>query len=207
MVDNKKRLFEVMYRLNPEMRLNEAEEERDPSFVDDDNLTVGELKAAIAIYSTSKSKEEAEAKAKQKGKDVLKCVVGIISVAGFVAGTVGTGGALAAGAAVVGAATGAIETAANGKQIFDVFKKLLGPKTQNSPKTPNGFMQLLNIDKEVSILLDDRIENEFMQYAVNKLNSMSNTESVPNFFNELRNFIKEKYAQVYNIGYNAGNPA
>ena len=85
--------------------------------------------------------------------------------------------------------------------MFNVFKKLLGPKTKSAPKTPTGFMQLLNIDSEVSVLLDDRIEEEFITFAVNLLNSMQETEPVPNFFEKLREFIKQKYAQVYNISY------
>ena len=204
-MNSKKRLFEVMHRLNPEMVLNEQDEHRNPPFVDDDRLSVGELKEAIKLYMHSKSKEELLANAKKSGSDILKCVIGLIGVAGFVAGTVGTGGALAAVAG--GAAMGVAGTAATASDIKSLFKKLLGPKTNNSPKTPNGFMQLLNIDKEVSILLDDRIENEFVDYAVQKLTSMSDTEPVPNFFEELRGFIKQKYAQVYNIAFSSENPS
>lgn len=203
-MNTKKRLFEIMYRLNPEMIINEQDEQRNPSFVDDNKLTVGELKEAIRLYTHSKSKDELIANAKKSGADVLKCVVGLIGVAGFVAGTVGTGGALAAVAG--GVAMGVAGTAATAHDIKSLFNKLLGPKTNNSPKTPNGFMQLLNIDKEVSILLDDRIENEFIDFAVQKLLSMNDTEEVPNFFDELRGFIKEKYAQIYNIGYINQNP-
>lgn len=204
-MSTKKRLFEIMYLLNPEMVLNEQDEQRNPSFVDDNTLSVGELKEAIRLYTHSKSKDELLANAKKSGADVLKCVVGLIGVAGFVAGTIGTGGALAAVAGSV--AMGAAGAAATTHDITTVFKKLLGPKNANSPKTPNGFMQLLNIDKEVSILLDDKIENEFINFAVQKLNSMSDTEPVPNFFEELRGFIKEKYAQVYNIAFSSQNPS
>jgi len=204
---SKERLFEVMKRVNPDFVLNEqapqpppsTPNEKNPSFIDDNTLSVGELKEAIRIYSHSKTKEEALATAKSSGADVLKCLIGLIGVAGFIAGTVGTGGALAAVAG--GVAMGGAGAAATGLDVLNVFKKLLGPKTKSAPKTPSGFMQLLNIDSEVSVLLDDRIENEFINFAVNKLNSMQDTEPVPNFFNELRNFIKEKYAQVYNIAY------
>ncbi len=203
--DNKQRLFEVMGKVNPDFILKEADatpptpDQRNPSFIDDDTLSVGELKAAIYIYSHSKSKEEAIATAKKSGLDVLKCVVGLIGVAGFVAGTIGSGGALAAIAG--GVVMGGAGAASTGHDTFNVFKKLLGPKTKAAPKTPTGFMQLLNIDPEVSILLDDAIEERFIEFAVQKLNSMQDTEPVPNFFEELRLYIKEKYAQVYNISY------
>jgi len=196
---NKQRLFEIMGKVNPEFIIKEDVPARDPSWIDDNSLSVGELKEAINIYSHSKSKEEALARAKNSGVDILKCVVGLIGVAGFIAGTAGIGGAVVAIAG--GAAVGGAGAASTLDDVRKVFKKLLGPKTKTAPKTPTGFMQLLNIDPEVSILLDDNIENEFIQFAVNKLNSMQDTEPVPNFFNELREFIKEKYAQVYNIGY------
>jgi len=203
MKNNKERLFEVMHRVNPDFIIKEmaapTPNRRNPSFIDDNTLSVGELREAINIYEHSASKEEALAKAKSSGVDVLKCVVGLIGVAGFVAGTIGTGGALAAVAG--GVAMGGAGAASTGHDTWKVFKKLLGPKTKAAPKTPTGFMQLLNIDSEVSVLLDDRIEDEFIEFAVNKLNSMPDTDPVPNFFNELREFIKQKYAQTYNIAY------
>ena len=203
--NTKERLFEVMKKVNPDFMINEVApprpNRRSPSFIDDNTLSVGELKEAINIYSHSESEEAAMAKAKEAGTDVVKCLVGLIGVAGFVAGTVATGGGLAvavAGSAVVGAAG----VAATMHDTFKVFKKLLGPKTKAAPKTPTGFMQLLNIDSEVSVLLDDRIEEEFIQFAVNKLASMQDTEPVPNFFEELRKFIKKmNYAQTYNIAF------
>lgn len=204
---NKERLFEVMGKVNPDFILNEQNPqppERDPSWIDDNTLSVGELKQAIYIYSHSKSKEEAIETAKKSGVDILKCVVGLIGAAGFVAGTIGTGGALVAVAG--GVAMGAAGSAATTHDIYNVFKKFMGPKKKSDPKTPSGFMQLLRIDPEVSILLDDRIENEFIDFAVKKLNTMQNTEPVPNFFNELRQFIKEKYAQIYNISYSTQQP-
>lgn len=198
-MSTKKRLFEIMYRLNPEMVLNEQEEQRNPSFVDDDRLSVGELKEAIRLYTESKSEKELLKKAEATGKDVLKCVVGIVELVGAV-GSIGATGPVG----VVMSAAGAMATA---RDVKNLFKKLLGPKQNNSPQTPPGFMQLLNIDKEVSILLDDKIENEFVDFAANKLMSMSDTEPVPNFFEELRGFIKEKYAQVYNIAFTSQNPS
>jgi hypothetical protein len=209
MINNtKERLFEVMKLVNPDFILKEiaspTPDSRNPSFIDDNTLSVGELRAAIDIYEHSQSIDEAKAKAKAAGTDVLKCVIGLIGVAGFVAGTIGSGGVLAAVAG--GAAVATAGTAATAHDTWKVFKKLLGPKTKAAPKTPTGFMQLLNIDSEVSVLLDDRIEEEFIQFAVDKLNSMQDTAPVPNFFNELRTFIKEKYASIYNIDYERGAP-
>lgn len=206
MKDNKQRLFEVMGKVNPDFVIKEAApvipptpNRANPSFIDDNTLSVGELREAIRIYTHSKTKEEALANAKNSGSDVLKCVIGLIGVAGFVAGTIGTGGALAAVAG--GAAMAGAGAAATAHDTFSVFKKLLGPKTKTAPKVPTGFMQLLNIDPEVSVLLDDAIEERFIEFAVNKLNSMQDTQPVPNFFNELREYIKQQYAQTYNIAY------
>jgi hypothetical protein len=212
-INTKQKLFEMMQKVNPDFVIKEVApaptpltpDRRSPSFIDDNTLSVGELKAAIYIYSNAKTKDDALAAAKSLSVDISKCVVGLIGVAGFIAGTVGSGGLLAAVAG--GVVAGGAGAASTGHDVMNVFKRLLGPKTKSAPKTPTGFMQLLNIDSEVSVLLDDRIENEFIQFAVTKLNSMQDTEPVPNFFNELRGFIKEKYAQVYNIAYGQTPPA
>ena len=206
MKDNKQRLFEVMQKLNPDFVIKEVvpvtpptPNRSNPSFIDDNTLSVGELKAAIIIYSHAESKEAAMAAAKESGADILKCVVGLIGAAGFVAGTVATGGIVAAvaGGFLVSAA-GAASTVHDTRNIF---KKLMGPKTKAAPKVPTGMMQMLDISPEVSILLDDAIEERFIEFAVNKLNSMPDTSPIPNFFNELREFIKQQYAQTYNIAY------
>lgn len=111
----KQKLFEMMEKINPDFKINEVAsptpDRRNPSFIDDNTLSVGELKEAINIYSHSENKEEALKKAKNAGVDVLKCLIGLIGVAGFVAGTVGTGGALAAVAGgVIAGGAGAAST-------------------------------------------------------------------------------------------------
>jgi len=200
--NNKIRLFEMMNKINPDFIIKEIDTNTsNTSFVNDSTLSVGELKAAINLYLHSKTKEEALANSKKLGADVTKCLLGLISVAGFVAGTVLTGGGLAVAAVASSTAIGVASTIATADDTRNVFKKLLGPKAKDAAKTPSGFMQLLNIDPEVSILLDDKIENAFVEYAVRILNSMADTEPVPNFFNQLKIFIRDKYAQIYNIGY------
>jgi len=160
---------------------------------DDGTLSVGELKMAIGIVTHSKNKEEAMAKLKNAGADVLKVGVGLIGVGAVVF----AGGALAAvagSAVVVGGGM-----AATASDTLNVFKKLFAPKKKGEEKTPNDFMKMLSIDTDVSVLLDDNIEFAFITYAQQLLDSMPDTDPLPNFFEELKKFIKEKYSSVYNL--------
>lgn len=143
------------------------------SIVNDNQLNVGELKYFIDLLSKSKSKEELMAKSKEAGADILKLAVGFIPIVGNVVGT--------------------------GIDVAGVFKKLFKPKTGPEAKSPNEFMQLLSIDSEVSILLDDKIEYDFIEYAINSLNKMPDNSPVPDFFEELKKYIKDKYSKIYNL--------
>lgn len=143
------------------------------SIVDDNVLTVGELKTAIDILTKSKNKDEAIAKAKAVGADVSKLMVGLIPVVGNVIST--------------------------GIEIGGVFKKLFEPKKSVNNKEPNDFMKLLSIDDELSVLLDDNIEYAFVKYATDLVGSMSDTDPLPDFFEKLKEFIKEKYSTLYNL--------
>lgn len=143
------------------------------SIVDDNVLTVGELKTAIDILTKSKNKDEAIAKAKAVGVDVSKLMVGLIPVVGNVIST--------------------------GIDIGGIFKKLFEPKKSVNNKEPNDFMKLLSIDDELSVLLDDNIEYAFVKYATNLVGSMSDTDPLPDFFEKLKEFIKEKYSTLYNL--------
>jgi len=143
------------------------------SIVDDNVLTVGELKTAIDILTKSKNKDEAMAKAKAVGADVSKLIVGLIPVVGNVIST--------------------------GIDIGGVFKKLFEPKKTTNTKEPNDFMKLLSIDDELSVLLDDNIEYAFVKYATDLIGSMSDTDVLPDFFEKLKEFIKEKYSTLYNL--------
>ena len=163
------------------------------SIVDDNTLTVGELKTAIGIVSKAKNKDEAIKIAKSIGVDVLKCTVGLIGVGAVVF----SGGVVAAVAG--GAAITAGSVASTGHDTFNVFKKIFAPQQKGGNKEPNEFMKLLQIDNEVSVLLDDKIEYAFIDFAVNLLNSLPDTDPVPDFFEKLKEFIKEKYATLYNL--------
>lgn len=140
----------------------------------DDVLTVGELKQALEILQTTKDKEEAKKKAMSIGKDVLKIATGLASL-----------GALQA----VGAAL----------DLGSLIKKLNNPKNPQ-PKSENEFMQLLQIDPDVSKILDDKIEYEFIEWAKDGLSKLSDDTPVPSFFSELKKYIGKEITPKYNIG-------
>ncbi len=196
------KIYEAFGRLNPDFKLNEDEtftstfdtpsidsnitdnsvnnKNTNPSgtinnssIVDDNILTVGELKMAIEILRTTKNKEEIIAKGKAAGADVAKILIGLVPVVGNVITT--------------------------GLDVGGVFKKIFAPKKTVDTKEPNDFMKLLSIDSELSVLLDDNIEYAFVDYAVSLINSMSDTDPLPDFFEKLKQFIKEKYSTLYNL--------
>lgn len=172
---------------------NSSTEVNNSSIVDDNTLTVGELKTAIGIVNKAKNKDEAIKMAKGIGADVLKCTVGLIGVGAVVF----SGGVVAAVAGSVAITAGSV--AATGHDAFNVFKKIFAPQQKGGNKEPNEFMKLLQIDNEVSVLLDDKIEYAFIDFAVNLLNSLPDTAPVPDFFEKLKEFIKEKYSTLYNL--------
>lgn len=140
----------------------------------DDVLTVGELKQALKILQTTKDKEEAKKKAMSIGKDVLKIATGLASL-------------------------GALQTVGVALDLGSLIKKLNNPKNPQ-PKSENEFMQLLQIDPDVSKILDDRIEYEFIDWAKDGLSKLSDDTPVPSFFSELKKYIGKEITPKYNIG-------
>lgn len=140
----------------------------------DDVLTVGELKQALEILQTTKDKEEAKKKAMSIGKDVLKIATGLASL-------------------------GALQTVGVALDLGSLIKKLNNPKNPQ-PKSENEFMQLLQIDPDVSKILDDRIEYEFIDWAKDGLSKLSDDTPVPSFFSELKKYIGKEITPKYNIG-------
>jgi hypothetical protein len=155
---------------NKDMPLNEG----DPN---DDKLTVGELRQSLEILKKAKNKEEAIASAKSIGKDVLRIVGAFLTMGQSETAS------LIANVAVDGAG---------------LVGKLLDPKSPPE-KNPDPFMQQLQIDPNVSKLLDDKVEYDFIKYAENGLKNMSDDDEIPNFFNELQKFIRDKYTTDYNV--------
>ena len=140
----------------------------------DDVLTVGELKQALKILQTTKDKEEAKKKALGIGKDVLKIATGLASL-------------------------GALQAVGVALDLGSLIKKLNNPKNPQ-PKSENEFMQLLQIHPDVSKILDDKIEYEFIEWAKDGLSKLSDDTPVPSFFSELKKYIGKEITPKYNIG-------
>jgi hypothetical protein len=63
----------------------------------------------------------------------------------------------------------------------------------------NDFMALFQINPEVSALLDDKVEYDFIKYAETEIKKLSDDKPVPDFFKELQKFIQQKYSKEHNI--------
>lgn len=216
MKDNKQRLFEIMGKVNPDFVIKEAGVISPPpmpppaspelqqkiaaeraayaaqGIVDDGEVSIGELKTAIKLMMRTKDKPSALQMAKEKfgeNSDVYKLVVGLAGAATIFTG----GGAVVVGIGILGAAVTAGEA-------FNFFKKMFNKESTNGIHTQNPFMEKLKIDPEVSTILDKNIENEFVQYAADTIMQMSDTAPMPDFFEKLKQFLKDKnYAQKYTI--------
>lgn len=224
MKDNKQRLFEVMHKVNPDFVVKEAidltRQARTPEqqaqraqfqqrnqaarraqreaagIIADGNLSIGELKEAIAIMSKTNTKEKAIALAKKlsdnKPSDVVSLVSSLAGAGMFVAGVTIAAPVAVAGLGILGLALTAREAVGFVTKMFDT--KITGSAAQNP------LMKAIGINNEVSTLLDKDIEKEFIQYAANLIISMPDTATVPNFFEKLKEFIKSKnYSQNYTI--------
>ena len=114
-------------------------------------------------------------KLKSLGKDSVKLGLGLIPIIGQGA-----------------------EIASIGLGIINIFKELSDPKAPK-PKTANDFMALFQINPEVSALLDDKVEYDFIKYAETEMKKLSDDKPVPDFFKELQKFIQQKYSKEHNI--------
>ena len=156
---------------------------------DDGTISIGELKCAIYFLEHSKSADEAKKSSLQVGIDVAKVVTGVIGAGMFVAGTAGIGAAVIGVAGVV----------ASADDVKNFCKKLFAPQKKGGQKQPNDLMRSLSIDNDVSVLLDDGIEYAFIDYAQNLILTLPDETAMPDFFEELKKFIKEKYSAIYNL--------
>lgn len=80
------------------------------------------------------------------------------------------------------------------KSIFDVVKN-----TYSMPdnKRTNTGLDNLNVDDKVSLIVDDRIENQFLKDLSSWANSQPDSAMLANFnvTKRLQKFISDKYAQ------------
>ena len=78
------------------------------------------------------------------------------------------------------------------KDSKEILRKLYS--AEDSFKTNTG-LDKINIDDDVSKIVDDEIENAFLKALVDMLNDMDDLEEIPDVNVALQNFLKRKFNQ------------
>lgn len=90
---------------------------------------------------------------------------------------------------ILGNITG-IDWIKNTYDFFSVFYRLPDDKRTNT------FLDRLDVDDEMSKIMDEKVENMFINHFVNFLNSKNDNEVIPNDFSatkELQNFLMNTF--------------
>lgn len=147
---------------------------QDPK-LNDGKLTLGDLKKTVELIQTGMKKEELKARAKGIGGDVFNLITTLAPIPNV------------------------LDFAITAK---DVGEGLLGIiKGVSNPASPmklnqNPIMKALQVDPELSSILDDQIENDFLAGELNKLLAQAETNpdtEIPNVTEMLRDFLNQKY--------------
>ena len=78
------------------------------------------------------------------------------------------------------------------KDSKEILRKLYS--AEDSFKTNTG-LDKINIDDDVSKIVDDEIENAFLKALMDMLNDMDDLEEIPDVNVALQNFLKRKFNQ------------
>ena len=76
------------------------------------------------------------------------------------------------------------------KDTKEMFQSLYG--ADDKIKSNSG-LDALNIDDNVSKIVDDEIETAFLNYLMKKIESMDDNDPIPNSNEELQTFLKSKF--------------
>ena len=78
------------------------------------------------------------------------------------------------------------------KDSREILRKLYS--AEDNFKTNTG-LDKLNVDDNVSKIVDDEIENAFLKALIDMLNGMSDSDEIPDVNVALQNFLKRKFNQ------------
>jgi hypothetical protein len=90
--------------------------------------------------------------------------------------------------------------ASNAKTLYDFIKSATSRPDAKKSKT---WLDKLDIDDDVSAIVDDTIENGFLKYMSNKIKSRNDNDDLEDDFDmnqELTNYLSDKYNQRYVAG-------
>lgn len=162
-MDNKKRLFEMMKKINPDFRINEVELVGNNNFqhnqTDGENYrleTYGDLKKIINVIKQNKKNSKI-------GGVTLDVVLNAIPYAGYI------------------------------KTAYDLYKAAM---SKPDIKKTDTWLDNLDIDDYTSKIIDDTVENGFINYMFQTFNSEPDDKPLEQDFNmnqKLIDYLKNNY--------------
>ena len=158
-----------MKKLMTEWRQFLNEEEQQP-------ITVGQLKAVVAILSSDIDDSQKKTKLKKLGTLGFKVGIGLIPVVGTI---------IRDGVEIV-------------DNLFGLFKSATDPEIINQGKLDNKpWVKMLGIDIEFSKIVDDEVERKFLDKYIKRWTSdvlrLSDNTPLPNFTTALAREINKNH--------------
>lgn len=180
------KMYEMMGKLNPDFKLNEAL----PTLSGAVNTVKSTIGNAIDRANNVNIDDYGNYRLKTYGD--LKKAINVIQLKNKGAKLSGQG---------IDALIGAIPVLGSAKTIHDLLSAAI-----NKPDTKktNTWLDKLDIDDDTSKIVDDTVEQGFLKYMVDKINSTSDEKPLENDFNmnnELSEYLKGAYNNRTIIGY------
>lgn len=180
------KVYEMMGKLNPDFRVNEAI----PTFSGAANALKSTIGNAIDRKNNVSTDDSGNYRLRTYGD--LKKAINVIQLKDKGAKLSGQG---------VDALIGAIPILGNAKTIYDLLSAAI-----NKPDTKktNTWLDKLDIDDDTSKIVDDTVEQGFLKHMVDKINSTPDEKPLENDFNmnnELSEYLKSTYNNRTIIGY------
>lgn len=191
-----RKVYELMGKLSPDFKLNEADSIQN-TFNSIDNVSNTAQKKVDNVVNNTIDKtqnvqyiETGNYRLQTYGD--LKKAVNVIKLKQKGNKLSGKG---------IEAIIGAIPVIGNAKTVYDLIKA--GMEKPDNKKT-NTWLDKLDVDDNMSEIIDDTVENGFLEYMVNKINSTPDNTPLDPGFNmndELAEYLKQKYDNRTVVGY------
>jgi hypothetical protein len=146
------------------------------------SITVGDLKQAVKFLQKQKGNEQIQ-EAMKRGvssgvKSALKMLVGLVPGGGTVAELLD----------FINDISGKDPMHNLVKGLFNKFKA-----TPDSESAGNPIMKLMDIDDEYANMLDDRLEQEFIDYELAELEGLDDSQKLPDMNETLEDYIINEF--------------
>ena len=162
------------------MRITEAQLRkiirRELDRLDEAQLTVGDVKAALKYAKGKKMKAAAAEAAKEAGKKAG--MLGVKSVL-----------SLFPGAAAVA------EYIETGMELKDIYSAAKSAKPNE--KESNPLWDMLTIDPDISSIVDDEVESRFVSDLADRVSNLPDETALPDADEQLANWLKRKFSGAH----------